>query len=86
MQSHLTGIVTKRGPRKYSAHCIELDVNSEGTTVDEAKNKLINAVQEHINHLCETGEKKYIIPKADLTKMKNREDSQVFELPNYLIL
>lgn len=39
----LRGIVIKKGD-KYSSHCLDVDVYSEGTTPDEAKENLISAV------------------------------------------
>ncbi|MBO8127237.1 MAG: hypothetical protein H0Z38_08395 [Firmicutes bacterium] len=88
MLAQLTGVITKKGPGRYFARCLELEIDCEGSTEEEAKNRLINAVQEYIDSLCETKELragKAARPglKRELVPEKN---SKVFEMPSHLIL
>ncbi|NLY55717.1 MAG: hypothetical protein GX058_04305 [Firmicutes bacterium] len=89
MLEQLTGVVTKHGPHRFTARCLELEIHSEGSSAEEAKNRLITAIQQHIDDLVETGAKdpkigRYPAQKRELTNT-TAKDSMVFEMPNHLI-
>lgn len=89
MLGQLTGVLTKTGPRKFTATCLELGLNTEGISEDDARDKLITAVQLHINSICETRQserssKRIVAPIYNSTKKHDKP--QIFEIPSYLIL
>lgn len=47
MKNRLTAIITKDG-NWYVAHCVELDVVSQGKTIEEAEKNLKEAVELYI--------------------------------------
>ncbi len=87
MLEQLTGVVTKHGPHKFTARCLELEIHSEGSSAEEAKNRLITAIQQHIDDLVETRERDTKVSRYSGKKRQHStaKDSIVFEMPNYLI-
>jgi predicted RNase H-like HicB family nuclease len=67
----------------YSSLCLELDVASQGTTVDEAKQNLQEAVELYLESVYEAGDEREFIPrpappeewlkffKAEVAKLKS---------------
>lgn len=49
----LHALVT-RADGHFRAKCLELDVYSEGLTPEEATDRLISALQRHIDEICES--------------------------------
>ncbi len=47
----------------YSALCLELDVASQGKTVQEARKNLHEAVELYLEEVIESGEEKNFIPR-----------------------
>jgi len=50
----LTNIITKE-EKMFFSHCPELDIGSQGETVDEANNKLKDAIVLYLNTIEELG-------------------------------
>lgn len=63
----LTFLIRKEKDR-YSAWCQELDVVTEGDTVEEAKTNLKEAVQCHVETMVEQGDTALLLEKLGLTK------------------
>lgn len=55
MLHEFTGIVARQKDR-YTAICLELDVDSTGHSPEEARDNLIDAIQRHIDDACEDPE------------------------------
>ena len=47
MTKHFNAVITKDG-KFYVAHCVELDVVSQGKTIDEAEKNLKEAVELYV--------------------------------------
>jgi predicted RNase H-like HicB family nuclease len=58
----LHGLIEKEG-NLYSALCLELDVASQGETIQEAKENLKEAVQLYLETACEEGDQREFIPR-----------------------
>jgi predicted RNase H-like HicB family nuclease len=61
----LTNIITKE-EKMFFAHCPELDVGSQGETVEEANNNLKGAVGIYLNTIEELGTRKEIFKKKNI--------------------
>jgi predicted RNase H-like HicB family nuclease len=55
-------VIEKEGDL-YSAICLELNVASQGKTIDEAKANLREAVELYLEDVYETGDEKEFIPR-----------------------
>ncbi len=55
-------LIEKEG-RLYSALCLELDVVSQGRTIDEAKKNIVEAVELYLQSVYEDGDEKEFIPR-----------------------
>ena len=58
----LHGLIEKE-KRLYSALCLELDVASQGKTIQEAKKNLQEAVELYLGEVAASGEEKDFIPR-----------------------
>ena len=61
----LTNIITKE-EKMFFSHCLELDVASQGKTVEEANSNLKDAVVLYLNTIEELGTRKEIFKKKNL--------------------
>jgi len=59
---HFHSVIEKEG-ELYSAVCLELNVASQGKTVDEAKKNLQEAVELYLEDVLEAGDEKEFIPR-----------------------
>ncbi len=55
-------LIEKEG-RLYSALCLELDVASQGRTIDEAQKNIVEAVELYLQSVYADGDKKEFIPR-----------------------
>lgn len=62
----LTNIITKE-EKMFFAHCPELDVGSQGETVEEANNNLKDAVGLYLNTIEELETREEIFKKRNIT-------------------
>jgi len=58
----LHNLIEKEGDL-YSAICLELNVASQGETIEEAKNNLQEAVELYLEDVIESGDKQDFIPR-----------------------
>lgn len=61
-------IVIKKEHGKYSSWCPELDVASQGDTIEEARKNLKEAVQLHVETMINEGDLDIILDKIGLTR------------------
>jgi len=61
----LTNIITKE-EKMFFAHCPELDIGSQGETVEEAEKKLKDAVLLYLNTIKELGTREEIFRKKNI--------------------
>ena len=61
----LTNIITKE-EKMFFAHCPELDIGSQGETVEEANSNLKDAVVLYLNTIEELGTRKEIFKKKNI--------------------
>lgn len=59
---HLHSLIEKED-ELYSAICLELNVASQGKTIDEAKNNLQEAVELYLEDVLEAGDEEEFIPR-----------------------
>lgn len=62
----LTNIITKE-EKMFFAHCPELDVGSQGETVEEANNNLKDVVGIYLNNIEELETREEIFKKRNIT-------------------
>ena len=60
--------VTKKEGKSYSSWCPELDVASQGDTVEEARYNLKEAVELHVETMIQNGDLQELLDKIGLTK------------------
>ena len=68
--------VIKKEQKGFSAHCIELDVCSQGKTVEEANNNLKEAVKLYLDSIEELGTRKQIFKKKNIRVYRKRPKFQ----------
>lgn len=51
--TELTAVIARQNGA-YVAACVELGINTVGKSVEEARDRLIDAIQHHIDDACET--------------------------------
>lgn len=61
----LTNIITKE-EKMFFSHCPELDIGSQGETVEEANNNLKDAIILYLNTIKELGTRKEIFKKKNI--------------------
>jgi predicted RNase H-like HicB family nuclease len=61
----LTNIITKE-EKMFFAHCPELDIGSQGETVEEANNNLKDAATLYLNTIEELGTREEIFKKKNI--------------------
>ena len=61
----LTNIITKE-EKMFFSHCLELDVASQGETVEEADKKLKDAILLYLNTIKELGMREEIFKKNNI--------------------
>lgn len=54
MERHLTGLIKKSGDY-YVALCLELNVSSQGESIEEAKRMLEEACEEYLSYMYDEG-------------------------------
>ena len=59
---HLHNLIEKEG-NLYSAVCLELNVASQGKTIEEAKKSLQEAVELYLEDVFESGDEQEFIPR-----------------------
>ena len=64
----ILSLVVKKQGKRYSAWCPELDVASEGHSVEQAKLNLKEAVQCHVEAMVEGGDLDLLLDKLGVTK------------------
>ena len=60
-------VIIKKENGKYSSWCPELDVASQGDTVEEARQNLQEAVELYVETMVEDGELSQLLDKVGLT-------------------
>lgn len=60
-EHHLTGLIKKSGDY-YVALCLELNVSSQGESIEEAKRMLEEACEEYLSYLADEGLQEQINP------------------------
>ena len=61
----LTNIITKE-EKMFFSHCLELDIASQGETVEEANNNLKDAIILYLNTIKELGTREEIFKKKNI--------------------
>ena len=61
----LTNIITKEG-KMFFSHCLELDIASQGETVEETNNNLKDAILQYLDTLKEFGTREEIFKKKNI--------------------
>ena len=56
-------ILIEREDDLYSALCLELDIASQGTTIEEARKNIREAIELYLEEVLEAGEEKEFIPR-----------------------
>ena len=56
-------ILIEREDDLYSALCLELDIASQGTTIEEAGKNIREAIELYLEEVLEAGEEKEFIPR-----------------------
>ena len=74
----LTMVVRKERER-YSSWCPELDVASQGDTVEEARRNLREAVELHVETMIQEGELNVLLDKIGLTPKDLKKEVLVSE-------
>lgn len=74
----LTMVVRKERER-YSSWCPELDVASQGDTVEEARRNLREAVELHVEVMIQEGELNVLLDKIGLTPKDLKKEVLVSE-------
>ena len=69
----LTMIVRKER-EKYSSWCPELDVASQGDTIEEARRNLQEAVELHVETMVQEGELNQLLSTIGLTQRDLKKD------------
>lgn len=59
---HLHNLIEKEG-NLYSAICLELNVASQGKTIEDAKKNLKEAIELYLDDVLESGDKQGFIPR-----------------------
>lgn len=59
--------VIKKESGKYSSWCPELDVASQGDTVEEARKNLKEAVESHVETMIKNGDVKELLEKLGMS-------------------
>lgn len=72
-------IVVRKEQGRYSSWCPELDVASQGDTVEEARQNLQEAVELHVDTMVENGDLNELLEKIGLTAQDLRKDILVSE-------
>ncbi len=60
-------VVIKKESGKYSSWCPELDVASQGDTVEEARKNLKEAVESHVETMIKNGDVKELLEKLGMS-------------------
>jgi len=61
----LTNVITKE-EKMFFSHCLELDIASQGETVEEANNNLKDAILQYLETLKELGTREEIFKKKNI--------------------
>ena len=61
-------VVIKKELGKYSSWCPELDVASQGETVEEARTNLKEALELHVETMIQNGDLQELLEKVGLSK------------------
>lgn len=72
-------IVVRKEQGRYSSWCPELDVASQGDTVEEARQNLQEAVELHVETMVENGDLNELLEKVGLTVQDLRKDILISE-------
>ncbi len=72
-------IVVRKEQGRYSSWCPELDVASQGDTVEEARQNLQEAVELQVETMVENGDLNELLEKVGLTAQDLRKDILVSE-------
>lgn len=67
-------VVIKKEQGRYASWCPELDVASQGNTVEEARLNLKEAVGLHVDTMVENGDLKELLEKIGLTSEDFNKD------------
>lgn len=79
--------VVKKQKNRYSAWCPELDIASEGDSLDDAQKNLREAVECHVAAMVESGDLNLLLEKLGITKDELKKHkavetfSGIFEVP-----
>ncbi len=79
MKDLILNMVIRKQEGRYSAWCPELDVASEGNTIEEAKESLKEALQCHVETMIEEGDTPLLLEKLGLTEKEFKKDTLVSE-------
>lgn len=72
-------IVVRKEQGRYSSWCPELDVASQGDTVEEARQNLQEAVELQVDTMVENGDLNELLEKIGLTAQDLQKDILVSE-------
>jgi predicted RNase H-like HicB family nuclease len=62
-EPHDLHVLIEKEGRLYSALCLELDVASQGRTIDETKKNIVEAIALYLQSIYEDGDEKDFIPR-----------------------
>ena len=81
-------VVVRKELDRYSAWCPELDVASEGDTIEEARESLKEAVECHVEAMITQGDTELLFEKLGISKERQKKNlilpesySGTFEIP-----
>ena len=77
----LTNIITKE-EKMFFSHCPELDIGSQGETVEEANNNLKDAIILYLNTIKELGTREEIFKKKNI-KIYSYRPKPILEKTKY---
>ncbi|MBI4980602.1 type II toxin-antitoxin system HicB family antitoxin [Candidatus Woesearchaeota archaeon] len=72
-------VVVRKEQGRYSSWCPELDVASQGDTIEEARQNLQEAVELHVEAMMENGDAEELMEKLGLTQNDLKRDILVSE-------
>ncbi len=70
----ILNVVVRKEQGRYSSWCPELDVASQGDTIEEARQNLQEAVELHVETMVENGELNELIERLGLTQKDMKKD------------
>lgn len=72
-------VVVRKEQGRYSSWCLELDVASQGDTIEESRKNLQEAVELHVETMIENGATDELVEKLGLTSKDLKKDTLISE-------